>query len=150
MNLIIFIGIPATGKSTFYFERFRNTHIRINLDMLRTRHRESILFRACLESKTQVVIDNTNPTKDDRARYIGPARDAKYKVVGYFFESRKADAVSRNQLREAHLRIPDQGIGAVHARLELPVRSEGFDALYFVRIDRDQQAFVVTEYQDEV
>jgi len=42
MELIIFIGIQATGKSEFYKRRFYNTHIRINLDMLKTRNKEKI------------------------------------------------------------------------------------------------------------
>jgi predicted kinase len=34
MQAIIFIGIHASGKSTCFQERFANTHIRLNLDML--------------------------------------------------------------------------------------------------------------------
>ncbi|HSJ03696.1 MAG TPA: ATP-binding protein, partial [Verrucomicrobium sp.] len=63
MQLILFTGIPASGKSLFYKQRYADTHVRINLDMLRTRNRESILFRACLEGKAQVVVDNTNLTR---------------------------------------------------------------------------------------
>ena len=40
MDMVIFIGIQATGKSTFFQEQFADTHVRVNLDMLRTRHRE--------------------------------------------------------------------------------------------------------------
>lgn len=60
MQLIIFTGLQASGKSTFYKEYFYKTHLRLNLDMLKTRHREKILFDACLESKSKCVIDNTN------------------------------------------------------------------------------------------
>jgi len=35
-DAVIFTGIQASGKSTFYKEQFSRTHIRINLDMLRT------------------------------------------------------------------------------------------------------------------
>jgi transcriptional regulator with XRE-family HTH domain len=37
VEAIIFVGIQASGKSTFYRERFFDTHLRINLDMLKTR-----------------------------------------------------------------------------------------------------------------
>ena len=33
MEAVIFIGIQASGKSTFFKERFFNTHVRINLEM---------------------------------------------------------------------------------------------------------------------
>ncbi|MBL8896636.1 MAG: ATP-binding protein, partial [Planctomycetes bacterium] len=33
MEAVLLIGIPASGKSSFYAERFASTHLRINLDM---------------------------------------------------------------------------------------------------------------------
>jgi predicted kinase len=48
MEIVILMGIPASGKSTFYQQRFSTTHLRINLDMLRTRRRECSLFDWCL------------------------------------------------------------------------------------------------------
>ena len=56
MEAVIFVGIQASGKSTFYKERFFDTHVRLNLDMLRTRHREKLLLRACLEGKQPFVL----------------------------------------------------------------------------------------------
>ena len=43
MELALFIGIQATGKSSFYKERFYRTHVRVNYDMVKTRDREAIL-----------------------------------------------------------------------------------------------------------
>jgi predicted kinase len=76
MEAVIFVGIQASGKSTFYLQRFFETHVRINLDMLRTRHREQVLIEACVAGKQSFVIDNTNATREQRARYIAPARAA--------------------------------------------------------------------------
>ena len=70
MKGVIFMGLQASGKSSFYLQQFYDTHIRLNLDMLKTRHREQLLFRACLTAKQPLVIDNTNPTLEDRRRYI--------------------------------------------------------------------------------
>ena len=74
---IIFIGIQGAGKSTFFRERFFDTHVRINLDMLRTRTREKALLEACLQSGQSFVVDNTNPLAEDRKRYLEPARAAR-------------------------------------------------------------------------
>ncbi len=82
MVLILFIGLQASGKSTFYRRRFIDSQLRINLDMLRTRHRERLLFESGLPAKQDIVIDNTNPTIKDRARYIVPARRAGFRVTG--------------------------------------------------------------------
>ena len=63
---IIFIGLQASGKSSFYHAKFSHSHMRLNLDMLRTRNREKILLEACLRAKQSFVIDNTNSTLTER------------------------------------------------------------------------------------
>jgi predicted kinase len=145
---VIFIGIQATGKSTFYGATFSKTHVRINLDMLRTRNRERILFEACLAAGQSFVIDNTNPTKLDRERYVSLAKFHGFKVIGYYFSSRINDSIKRNALRPDAERIPDVGIRGTHARLEVPVVQEGFDELLYV--EAREGAFVVTPWSNEI
>jgi predicted kinase len=148
MEAVVFCGIQATGKSFFYRERFFRSHIRINLDMLRTRHREGILLRACLEGKQPFVVDNTNPTVVERAHYIAAAREAHFRVVGFYFASEIAQALERNEARPEAERVPRVGVLGTHKRLELPHRDEGFDELYYVRLV--DGSFSVEEYRDEV
>jgi predicted kinase len=145
MEAVIFTGIQAAGKSTFYKTQFFKTHIRINLDMLRTRHREAILFKACLEMKQAFVVDNTNPTPEDRARYIIPAKEAGFSIAGYYFQSRIADCFRRNSERTGKECIPEKGIRATRGRLKIPSFTEGFDALYYVSIGDDNR-FIVKEW----
>jgi predicted kinase len=148
MQAVIFIGVQASGKSTFYKERFFGTHIRISLDVLKTRHREQIFLDACLQSHQNFVIDNTNPTVEDRKRYIIPAKEARFDVIGYYFESKIVTSLQRNQQRQGKERIPDIGIRATHYKLQIPVMHEGFDKLYYVKID-PQGLFVVEEWVDD-
>ncbi|MCA9657153.1 MAG: AAA family ATPase [Myxococcales bacterium] len=156
MEAVIFIGIQATGKSSFYRERFFHSHVRVNRDMLRTRHRERLLIDACIAGKQAFVVDNTNPTPAERQRTIVPARAAGFRVVGYFFKSAIVPALARNAGREGAARIPERGIRGTRARLVLPSLGEGFDALYFVEIaDAAADAgaglgFRVEEWRDEV
>ena len=142
MQAVILIGVQGAGKSSFYRERFCDTHIRINLDMLRTRHRERLLFRACLEMKQSFVIDNTNPHPDDRARYIPRAKAAGFRVIGYYFETTLDDALRRNAQRPGKARIPEKGVRGAYNRLIPPSLEEGFDEIYKVRLV-EPQAFVV-------
>mgnify|MGYP003583341560 CR=1 FL=1 len=134
MQLIIFMGIQASGKSSYYLLNLANSHLRINLDMLKTRHREKIMFEAGLASKTKMVIDNTNPTIADRARYIQRAKDAGFKIIGYCFETELISALQRNRLREGKACIPDVGVRATYKKFEQPQHAEGFNALYKVNI----------------
>jgi predicted kinase len=147
MELIVFMGIQATGKSSFYCRQFFRTHVRVNLDMLKTRHRERLLLTACLGGKTPLVVDNTNLTRADRGRYIVPAKAASFRVIGYFFESRVADAIRRNALRPVSERVPDKAIPGASNQLELPTFDEGFDRLYFVKTAGDGQ-FLVEDWKE--
>jgi predicted kinase len=142
---VIFVGIQASGKSTFYRERFFDTHLRINLDMLKTRNREQILLRACIEAKQPFVIDNTNPSAEERARYIRPARSAGFRVLGYYFDVQIKEALTRNKERTGKDHIPEKGIVGTKKRLRVPDLEEGFDLLYRVRIDEEGR-FVVEEW----
>lgn len=148
MEAVIFMGIQATGKSSFYKERFFRTHVRINLDMLKTRHRERVLLEACLEARQPFVVDNTNVTVAERAKYIEQAKLAGFRVVGFYFKSDVRAAIERNSHRIGAEYIPVIGILATSGRLQLPRRGEGFDALYYVSMS-EAGVFVVEEWTDE-
>jgi predicted kinase len=147
MNAVIFMGIQATGKTTFYRERLFKTHIRLSLDMLKTRHREDVLLRACLEGKQPFVIDNTNPTTAERARYIEAARQARFQITGYYFHSSIEEALRRNALRNGKDCVPEKAILGTFKKLQLPSMKEGFDTLYYVTLS-DQGEFLVQEWND--
>ena len=149
MEAIIFMGLQASGKSSFYQQKFINTHIRINLDMLKTRHREKIIFNACLEAKQPLVIDNTNPAIVDRNRYIQSAKVKGFTIIGYYFESDVEQCKQRNNQRDRKQKIPLVGILATYKKLEIPSYKEGFDRLYYVKIDKDN-LFIVEQWQDAV
>lgn len=145
MECIILIGIPASGKSTFYRERFFNTHMRINLDMLKTRHREQIYVQASLEAKQPFVVDNTNPAALDRQKYIEAVRPHRFRVIGYYFEPDAEASLQRNQLRTGKNRVPDKAIPIILNQLEEPCYSEGFDELYRVTLQEGQFGITVIE-----
>ena len=149
MEAVIFVGLQGAGKSTFYKERFFATHLRINLDMLKTRHRERWLLLACVECGLPFVVDNTNPTPAEREVYIRPAKDAGFKVVGYYFQSRVEDCKRRNGQRPSAEQVPLLGILGTAGRMKLPSVEEGFNELYYVRID-ESFGFVVEGWQDEI
>ena len=99
MEAVIFVGIQGTGKSTFYKERFFDTHIRINLDMLRTKNRERLILEACLTAKQKFVVDKMNLTEEKRQKYINKAKEFGFKVVGYYFQTSLEKAIARNNQR---------------------------------------------------
>jgi predicted kinase len=149
MEAVIFVGLQGAGKSSFNKERFFRSHLRISLDMLKTRHREQRVLNVCLETKLPFVIDNTNATAAERLRYISAAKAERIRAVGYYFQSRVQDCLVRNDLRQGRDRVPDVAILATAKKLQVPTLMEGFDTLHYVRID-NMGKFVVEEWNDEV
>jgi predicted kinase len=87
-----------------------------------------------------VVVDNTNPTVEDRRPLIQLGRELGAKIVGYYFESTVRQCIERNRLRAGKAQVPDVAIYATVKRLAPPSYSEGFDELFRVRIT-DESAF---------
>ena len=145
MELVVFSGIPASGKTTFYAQRLLATHVRISLDMLKNRKREEILLFACLAAEQPVVIDNTNPTREKRARYVTLAKAAGFRTALYFFEATTKEAVGRNEARTGKAKVMKVAIFAAAKKLERPAREEGFDDVFLVRAGSVGE-FVVERY----
>ena len=142
------MGLPGSGKSTFYRERFAATHDHVSKDAMRnTRRRDrrqSSLIDEALSAGRPVVVDNTNPSAAIRADIISSARRHGAVVVGYFFPADTRDALRRNRSRSGRERVPDVAIFTTRKRLDVPSRAEGFDRLFVVTLDESSHSFVVT------
>lgn len=99
--------------------------------------------------KQPFVVDNTNPTPEDRQRYIPLARAAGFRVVGYYFAIRLEIALQRNARREGRQLIPEKGVLATYRRLQRPAWSEGFDTLHVVHPVGGHR-FRVEDWRDEL
>ncbi|MBR6559497.1 MAG: AAA family ATPase [Clostridia bacterium] len=141
---VILMGIPASGKSTFYRKYFSDSHVHINLDTLHTRNKENILFTECLDRGSSLVVDNTNPKVSDRERYIPRALEAGYEVYGFLFRGNITDCKLRNAGREGKSRVPDKAITAISSAFEYPRYDEGFGEIYFIL--QNDGGFEATEY----
>ena len=146
---VILIGIPASGKSTFYKQGYADTHVRVNGDMLRgNKGLERDLIAACHKHRQPYSVDKMNFTRGHRVPYLAEAKIAGFRRVGYYFQSVKADCLARNKNPDrAEKNLPDVAIHNAASRLELPRLEEGFEALYYVKITCDG-SFLVTPWKD--
>lgn len=144
MEAVIFVGLQASGKSSFYIERFFASHVRISLDLLKTRHRELRLLELCIATQQPFVVDNTNPTRAARSRYIDIARAAGFSISGFYFRSKVDDCLARNRSRTQQ--IPEIGLLATAKKMQRPSLDEGFDVLNYVRLE--QSTFVIQDWID--
>ena len=145
-EIIIFTGIPASGKTTFYQQKFAATHIHISLDVLHTRNQENKVLEETLASGKSCVIDNTNVSVFERAKYIESGKRYGYKVIGYYFRSSIDECRIRNDRRQGKKKVPEIALRNKIARLERPFKQEGFDELFYVKIENNN--FVISQFQE--
>jgi predicted kinase len=153
VELVIFVGLQASGKSSFFCARFAATHEHVSKDLFRNNknrnRRQAQLIEAALGAGSPVVVDNTNPTVEDRRTIIELGRQFGARIVGYYFESDVRRCIERNRLRTGEAQVPDVAIYATAKKLEPPSYSEGFDELFHVRMT-EGSSFEVRAYADEV
>lgn len=131
-TMVIFMGLQGSGKTFYYHQHFDGDYEHVNLDELHTRNKENLLIKKLISEGKNFVVDNTNPQIEDRQRYIKIGKDAGYRIIGYFFESKIQDCIRRNNLREGKAKLPAKAIAATSNKLQIPTKAEGFDELYFI------------------
>lgn len=138
LELILFIGLPASGKSFFYREYFSNTHVWISKDHFRkAKNRERkqfILIKNALIQGRSVVVDNTHVSCDERAPILDLGRRLGAHVIGYFFNATVDACKERNALRLGDESVPNVALFDKVKRLTRPTYQEGFDELFDVEI----------------
>ena len=135
-ELIIFVGLQGSGKTTYYRHNFAATHVPVSKDLMPNarnregKHREMIA--AALSRGESVVVDNTNPTPAVRAPLIAVGKQHGARVAAYFFEVPVKTAVARNRQREGKARVPDVAIFVAAKKLKAPSFDEGFDEVRII------------------
>ncbi|KAI8897375.1 polynucleotide kinase 3 phosphatase-domain-containing protein [Globomyces pollinis-pini] len=142
-DILICVGSPASGKSSFC-KRYLPNHQRINQDELKNVNACIKTAKQALSSGQKVVIDNTNPTKDARKKFIDIAND---KTIACIYFNTDLDIAQHNkQYRELHPLIRElAGLGngsepyphvpmialyTFFKKFERPAIDEGFHHVY--------------------
>jgi predicted kinase len=147
LECVILIGLPGAGKTTFCRRQFP-AHTHISKDLMPNASqrdaRQRRLIDQALTGGQSVVVDNTHPTKAERASIIEMARAHGARTIGYFVDVTTRVAVARNAGRTGREKVPNVAIFTVAKRLERPALDEGFDQLFRVELTEDRE-FRVTE-----
>lgn len=140
VEMIIFVGSPGSGKSTFW-KNYLSSYTRVNNDTLRTREKCLKVARASLENNKSCVIDNTNPTAEVRRFYINLAKELKVPVRCFVFKVPKdlafhLDTLRRVNKHHSHLsgRVGSMPIHKFFKDFEQPNASEGISEVQEVEL----------------
>ena len=172
VELVVFVGIQASGKTTYYRRHLAESHAHVSLDTWRgkgnVRAKERAAIMAALAAAADsagatrgVVVDNTNVTAAARRRYGTYAADfarqagCRARLVAYFFDADLPGCLARNQQRPppdqvpppAPYFVPPAAIAAFAQRLEPPEFDEGFERIVRVRVAGED--FQTEEFRPE-
>ncbi|WP_410604959.1 AAA family ATPase [Amycolatopsis sp. lyj-90] len=145
-EVVILIGLQASGKTTFFRREFADTHVHVSKDTFPNARRPQVrqlrMLTEALEDGRSVVVDNTNPSAEEWVPLIEVAKKYGAKVAGYWFPPDFVGSQERNARRQGKTRVPDVGLYATLKRLRRPGAEDGFDELYTVGFD-GEGGFVV-------
>lgn len=132
-EMILLVGLPASGKSTFARTHFLSKgYVHINQDTLKTKAKcMKEIQRALLEGKS-VIVDNTNPSATVRKEFLSIAKSHNVNARCFLMELDEALAHHLNFYREKTeriRRIPDVAFHIFRKHFIEPSVEEGFDAV---------------------
>jgi len=148
-ELVILVGFPASGKSTFakrYLES--KGYVVVNRDTLKTQEKCEKTVHEALKAKKSVAVDNTNPSKEARQAYVKIAKTYNTPVRCFQFDVTIEAAKHMNFYRQLitngkHRRVPDVGYNVFKSRYVAPDKSEGFKDIikipFIPTFDRDEE-----------
>jgi predicted kinase len=133
VGMIILIGYPASGKSTFarclnFPSEITRFQI-VSRDILKTKEKCYAMTRKLLSEKKKVVIDNLNANSEDRAEYIKIAKEAGIKVIAIHFNTSMEESMLRNEKRGREYSVPKIVYYTYRKRYEPATLEEGFDQI---------------------
>ena len=104
------------------------------------------MLEEAVDSGKSCVIDNTNVSIAERKKYIDIAKEHGYKIIGYYFRSAIDECRIRNDQRQGKKQVPEIALRNKIAHLERPSKQEGFDELFYVKIEDNN--FVISQFQE--
>lgn len=156
LNIILLCGLYGSGKTEFAMQHFKGKErSRISRSEIRkfihemtnfgdpwapekftedtdalVKHIEKKMLEQFLHLKKNVVIVNTAVTKKSRQGYIELARQTRKTIGAIFIQRPLEQCLERNGRNK--IAVPQHVIYTLHAKIELPSKSEGFDEVLTV------------------
>jgi len=133
-ELLILIGLPASGKSTFAkYDPYTAGWVIVSKDNLGTKagkqDRQMRAITSALTVGSNVVVDNCNLTAAERAPLVALAKSFEARVAAMCFPPDLKLSIERNSLRTGKALVPEFVVRKMFREIERPTLGEGFDEI---------------------
>ena len=144
-KLIVMVGVPGSGKSTYAKNHFENNAEILSSDALRkelfgdenNQKNNDILFselysraRNFLNNNKNVVIDATNINVFERKRMLKNFEDLNVEKIAVVIQTSIEKCLKQNAQRER--RVDDSVIEMFFKNFEMPTTAEGFNKIEII------------------
>lgn len=139
MKVIILVGFPGSGKSTF--SKKYEKYVIINQDTLGDRHKCLQVFRQAMKDKKSVIIDRCNINKMQRSIWIKEAlKFGVEDISAVYLHCHPQTCIERISNRKGHPTIKESSSIEKNTEIvtnftrtfEIPEISEGFDKILVI------------------
>ncbi|XP_032446323.1 bifunctional polynucleotide phosphatase/kinase isoform X1 [Xiphophorus hellerii] len=149
-EVIVAVGYPAAGKSSFFHTHIvPKGYVYVNRDTLGSWQNCVSACERALKEGRSVAVDNTNPDRESRKRYLDMAKAAGVSCRCFFFTATLEQAKHNNRFREMapsnskHAKVNDMVFHSYKKNFVAPNLSEGFSEIlqiHFVPHFQDRQS----------
>ena len=140
-EVVVFVGFPASGKTTFYHEVMKpHGYVHVNRDTLGSWQRCVNVCEQELKKQRKVVIDNTNPDVEFRMRYVTSAQSCGVHVRCFQFMTTLDQAKHNNRFRElttntGKKKVTEIAYNTFKSRFVQPTTAEGFTEILKITLN---------------
>lgn len=131
-HMIICIGMPGSGKSYYSKKCISSEYVYINRDTLKTKAKCIKECNNAIESSKSIIIDNTNPSINDRSIFIKIAKAYDYTITCLNFttsyEISNHNNIYRSLINESKI-IPRIVYNIFKKKYQKPNCNEGFNEI---------------------
>ncbi|WVO17508.1 polynucleotide kinase 3'-phosphatase [Cryptococcus depauperatus] len=136
IEMVVFVGYPASGKSSFYKKHFAPLgYEHVNQDKLKSREKCLSKGEEFIKGGRSIVVDNTNRNRETRSHWVNLARKHNVPIRAFHFLC-PPELAKHNNLYRAYYRPPDEPVRTLlpavafstfRSSFEEPNKEEGFD-----------------------
>ena len=139
-EVIVFVGFPASGKTTFYEKIMKpNGYVHVNRDTLGSWQKCVSLCEQELCRGRKIVVDNTNPDRESRRRYIACAQKNGIPVRCFHFMTTLSQAKHNNRFRElttsTKRKVTEIAYNTFKSKYIQPATTEGFEEVLKITLN---------------